>query len=403
MRRQFGFIPHPSSIIPSLTIGIDFTSAARERAGIGRYARELVRALSRVDSVNRYILFIPRDAHPDLLTFDFPPNFRIRRAPLTERILAALWQRARAPLPIEVFIGRVDVFYSPDFLLPPTLAKRTLVTVHDLSYVRVPDCFPTVLKNYLNRTVPRAIRRADVVLGDAASTCRDLQEIYGVPRDKTHVLYSGVDSRFCPDIPRADVERVRSKYDLAAPYLLSVSTLQPRKNYVRLIQAFHQLVPALPAALSNLQLVISGGKGWMYDEIFSTVEKLGLRDRVKLPGFADDADLPALYAQARLFVYPSLYEGFGLPVAEAMASGVPVVCSNASSIPEVAGDAAVYFDPLDVDGMAKAIQRALTDEPLASDLRNRGLNQIKQFSWDKAARELLGYLTASKSIEPIRQ
>ncbi|MBI4789923.1 MAG: glycosyltransferase family 4 protein [Chloroflexi bacterium] len=375
-----------------LKIGIDFTSAARERAGIGRYARELVRALARRDRLNEYLLFVPRDAHDDLLRFGWPANFSIKHAPLTERVLAALWHRARVPLPVEAFVGAVDVFYSPDFLLPPTWARKTIVTVHDLSYVRMPECFPDVLKRYLNRSVPRAVRRADLVLADAASTQRDLEDIYRLPSEKIKVLYSGVDARFCPEIPEAEKTRVREKYKLVAPYLLSVGTLQPRKNYARLIQAFSRLSNfELPT--SNFQLVIVGSKGWMFDEVFQTVERLGLQDRVLFPDFVSDDDLPALFAMATLFVYPSLYEGFGLPVAEAMACGVPVVCSNASSLPEVAGDAALYFDPRDVEAMADAMRRALGSESLRDDLRAKGLARVKRFTWEKAAGELLECLT----------
>jgi glycosyltransferase involved in cell wall biosynthesis len=271
------------------------------------------------------------------------------------------------------------------------MARRTLVTVHDLSYVRVPECFPDVLKNYLNRAVPRALRRADLVLADAASTERDLQDVYGLPPDRIKVLYSGVDERFCEQVPEADRARVRQKYGLRDPYLLSVSTIQPRKNYVRLIEAFAQVV----SNGANLKLVISGGKGWMYDDVYATVERLGLGERVVFTGFTPDEDLPALYAMATLFVYPSLYEGFGLPVAEAMACGVPVVSSNASSLPEVAGDAALYFDPRDVDAMARSVRGALADESLRRDLRERGLQQVRQFSWERAAGELLEHLTRS--------
>ena len=393
-----------------MRIGIDFTSAAREHAGIGRYARELIRALARRDRFNEYVLFVPRDAHRDLLHFAWPPNFLIKRAPLTERFLAALWHRARVPLPVEAFIGAVDVFYSPDFLLPPTLARKTIVTVHDLSYVRVPECFPDVLKNYSNRSVPRSVRRADLVLADAASTQRDLQDVYRLPADKIKVLYSGVDARFCPLISEPEKARVREKYDLHAPYLLSVSTIQPRKNYARLIQAFARLsnfslrprgtegqLPTSPSdpegPRGNFQLVIVGSKGWMFDEVFQTVERLKLQDRVLFPQFVVDDDLPTLFAMATLFVYPSLYEGFGLPVAEAMACGVPVVSSNASSLPEVAGDAALYFEPRDVDGMADSLRRALSDESLRNDLRAKGLAQVRKFSWEKAAGELFEYLT----------
>ncbi len=369
-----------------MRIGIDFTAAVRERAGIGRYARELVRALARLDQVNRHVLFVPRDAEAELLADAWPPNFSIVRAPLTERYLAALWQRARVPLPVETFIGGTDVFYSPDFLLPPTRARRALVTVHDLSYVRVPECFPEPLKIYLNRAVPRALERADLILADAASTQRDLQEVYRVAPEKIRVLYSGVDSRFCGEIAEGARARVREKYGLRAPYLLSLGTIQPRKNYARLIEAFSKL------PVADHQLVIVGRRGWMFEEIFQTVERLKLQERVVFPQFVDDDDLPALYAMATLFVYPSLYEGFGLPGAEAMACGAPVVCSNASSLPEVAGDAALYFEPRDVDAMADAVKRALTDKSLRLDLQRRGYTQVKQFSWERAARELAGYL-----------
>ena len=374
-----------------LRIGIDFTSASRERAGIGRYARELIRALSRLDHANYYVLFVPRDAHADLLRFDWSPNFTIRRAPLSERHLAALWQRARVPLPIETFIGAVDAFYSPGFLLPPTFARRKLVTVHDLSYVRVPECFPAPLLNYLNRAVPRSVARADLILADAASTQRDLADVYGVSLEKIRVLYSGVDPRFRPDVAEDARTRVR-ELTHGRPYLLSVSTIQPRKNYARLIEAFARLTSNFQFPISNLQLVICGAKGWMFDEVYQTVERLDLRERVLFPEFIADDDLPALYAGATLFVYPSLYEGFGLPIAEAMACGVPVVCSNASSLPEVAGDAALYFDPRDVDAMTDAIRRALTNDALRADLRARGFVQAKKFSWEKAAHELRQYL-----------
>jgi len=374
-----------------MRIGIDFTSATRERAGIGRYARELIRALARLDRENRYSLFVPRDAHNDLLRFNWTSNFAIKRAPLTERILAALWHKARVPLFVEAFIGAVDVFYSPDFLLPPTRARRTIVTIHDLSYVRVPECFPDVLKQYLNRAVPRALDRADLILADAISTQRDLTEVYAVPLDKIKVLYSGVDARFRPDVAEDAKSRVR-ELTRDKPYLLSVSTIQPRKNYVRLIEAFARLTSNFQLPTFTLQLVIAGGRGWMYDEVYHAVEQLNLRERVLFPNFVADDDLPALYAGATLFVYPSLYEGFGLPIAEAMACGAPVVSSNASSLPEVAGDAALYFDPRDVDAMANAMHRALSDAALRDELRARGLAQARKFSWEKAARELLQYL-----------
>ncbi len=382
-----------------MKIGIDFTSAVRERAGIGRYARELIRALAQIDHTHAYVLLAPRDARAELARLPLPPNFTLVRAPLTERALAILWHRLRVPLPVESFIGRVDAFYSPDFLLPPTRARRTLVTVHDLSYVRLPECFPTPLLNYLNRAVPRSVARADLVLADAASTQRDLLDVYRVPLAKTRVLYSGVEARFSPQVSAAAQARVR-ELTRGKPYLLAVSTIQPRKNYVRLIEAFAKIANSELAvadaqfAIRNLQLIIAGHRGWMYEDVFQTVERLGLSDRVIFPDFFADEDLPALYAGATVFVYPSLYEGFGLPVAEAMACGAPVVCSHASSLPEVAGDAALYFDPRDVGALAETLRRVLSDAALRADLRARGFAQVKQFSWDKAARELHSWLIA---------
>ncbi len=380
-----------------MRIAIDFTSAARERAGIGRYARELIRALSRLDRANQYRLFVPLDAHADLLAFDWPPNFAIVHAPLTERVLAALWHRARVPLPVEFFIGRVDVFYSPDFLLPPTWARRKLVTVHDLSYVRLPECFPAVLKRYLDNAVPRSLKRADLVLADAQSTRADLVDVYRLAPDRIKVLYSGVDARFCAHLDEAARMRVAEKYRLGDPYLLSVSTIQPRKNNVRLIRAFARLLPRLGAPLS---LVIAGGEGWMYDEVYRVVDELDLRHRVKFLGFTADEDLPALYSMATLFVYPSLYEGFGLPVAEAMACGVPVVCSNSSSLPEVGGSAVLYFDPCNVDEMADVIGHALKEPAIRSRLQAQGLEQVKQFTWERSAQALLEYLYPNTDSRP---
>ncbi len=375
-----------------MRIGIDFTSATRERAGIGRYARELIRALSRADRENEYILFVPRDADAELLHYDWSPNFSIRRAPLTERWLARLWHRARVPLFIETFIGTVDVFYSPDFLLPPTRARRALVTVHDLSYVRVPECFPAPLLHYLNRAVPRALARADLMLADAASTQRDLMDVYRVPAEKIRVLYSAADARFRAPISESDRARARKNLQLDAPYVLAVGTLQPRKNYVRLMRAFAQLLTNYELRITNLNLLIVGGKGWLYNEIFETVEQFNLRDRVRITDFVSDADLPALYAMAEAFVYPSLYEGFGIPILEAMSAGTPVISSNTSSMPEAGGDAALYVDPRDWDALADALARVLKDAALRAKLRALGLEQAKKFSWDKAARELQQYL-----------
>ena len=383
-------------------IGIDYTAAARQRAGIGRYARELVTALLALHSPYQYVIFAAtgglRTPHwkPDAAqlyttsiqqpasNIQYPiSNIQFRTLPITDDWLARLWHRLRLPIPVETITGHLDVFYSPDFVLPPTRrATRTLLTVHDLSFLHCPQAFVPPLRRYLERVVPRSIARADLVLADSAHTRSDIVSLLGVPPNQVQVLYSGVAPRFRPQAESGERKRLHARYGLGeGPYVLSVGTLQPRKNYVRLIRAFADLKPEVP-------LVIAGGRGWLYQDIFAEAEKHG--DRVRILGFVDDADLPALYRSAVLFAFPSLYEGFGLPVLEAMACGVPVVCSNASSLPEVAGDAALLVDPLDTAGLAEAMARVLEDAGLRREMIARGIVQAARFTWGQAARQLLG-------------
>jgi glycosyltransferase involved in cell wall biosynthesis len=373
-----------------MRIGIDYTAAARQRAGIGRYTRELVAALLKLKSSHRYTLFAAvgrletRDWRLEIENLQsLISSLKFRAIPITDDWLHRLWQRLRLPVPVEAITGPLDVFYSPDFVLPPTLrGTRTLLTVHDLSFLHFPDAFVPSLQRYLERVVPRSVARADRVLADSASTSNDLIAHFGTPPEKVRVLYSGVDARFCPDAEPGEKVRLKARYGLGdRPYVLSVGTLQPRKNYVRLIKAFANLQPA------SLQLAIAGGQGWLYEDILAEAGKHG--DRVRVLGFVDDADLPALLRNAALFAFPSLYEGFGLPVLEAMACGAPVVCSDASSLPEVAGDAALMVDPLDVNGLAQAMARALEDVDLRQEMVGNGLARAAQFTWGKAARQLL--------------
>jgi len=367
-----------------LRIGIDYTAAVQQSAGIGRYTRHLVRALAAIDRENEYVLFaaVGRGRPVDE---DWPSNFRVRSVPLSDRTMAILWHRLRAPLPVEAFIGKVDLFYSPDFVLPPTRA-RAILTVHDLSFIRVPECADPNLRAYLNRAVPRSVHRADLVLADSQNTKRDLVELLGVDPQRIEVVYPGVGKRFRPIEDRALLEGVRRRYDLPARFILGLGTLEPRKNFPRLIEAFASLRGERSA---SLHLVIAGRKGWLYKGIFAAVERLGLGERVAFPGFIADEDLPALYNLAELFVFPSLYEGFGLPPLEAMACGVPVVASNASSLPEVVGEAALTVDPLDVEGLAEAMRRLLDDDTLRARMIERGLERARTFTWQGAARKLL--------------
>lgn len=365
-----------------MRIAIDYTAAVCQGAGIGRYTRQLTQALLALDQQSRYVLF---SAGGKAEEPPWPPNVRRRTLPLSDHHLALIWQRLRLPLFAECFTGTVDLFHSPDFVLPPLLKAKSAVTIHDLSFMRLPHCSAPSLLEYLMRSVPRSARRADAILADSHSTRDDVIELLGIDPARVHVVYAGVDERFAPQAAEV-VSEVTTRHGLDAPYILAVGTLQPRKNYPVLMQAYAALRQrtGLPH-----KLAIVGGRGWLTEEIDATIARLGLADQVRLLGFAPDDDLPALYTGASLLAFPSLYEGFGLPALEAMACGTPVVASTAPSLPEVCGDAALLVDPADVDGLADALERVLTDQEMAAQMVARGQQRAAQFRWEDAARELL--------------
>lgn len=373
---------------PPARIGIDVTSAIVQGGGIGRYTRELIQTVVSKDTVNQYRLFAarPPDSTPVPDPLPTATNVAFKPAPLGERWLYRLWYRARLPLPVQWVTGSLDLFHSPDFVLPPVSGGiPTLLTVHDLSFVHYADTFDERLVAYLNRVVPWSIERATHVLADSQSTKDDLVSLWRVPEEKVTVLYGGVDRRFRPITDPRALRAMREHVGLDdTPYLLSVGTVQPRKNYQLLIRAFARIAPDWPHTL-----VIAGGKGWLFDDILAEVERHNLQGRVRFTGFVDDAHLPALYSDATLLLFPSLYEGFGLPLLEGMACGVPVVSSDASCLPEVVGDAGVLLSPHDVAAWSAAMHRLLLDTPRRVSLIAAGAVQARRFSWHKAARHLL--------------
>jgi glycosyltransferase involved in cell wall biosynthesis len=382
-------------------IGIDYTAAMRQGGGIGRYTRNLVRALAELDAAEtgvdyRYTLFVAGGRGEDDGLGSWPENFRVRSVPISDRWLHILWQRLRLPVPVQVITGRLDLFHSPDFVLPPLGRTPAILTVHDLSFMRVPQFFVPGFRDYLEGAVSRAIKRARHILADSESTRRDLIELLAVEPERVRVLYPGVKARFQPIEDAGELARVRARYDLPERFVLGLSTLQPRKNFDGLIQAFGQLLAARgdEPEIGGLHLVIGGGEGWMYEDTLALVDSLGLGERVHLPGFVDDADLPALYTLAAVFAFPSWYEGFGLPVLEAMACGTPVVAADNSSLPEAVGEAGLLVDAGDVDALAEALGCLLVDEALRARLVPAGREQARRFVWEAAARQLLDVYVA---------
>lgn len=364
---------------------IDYTPAYEQTGGIGRYVRELVHSLAREDTASQYRLFVAGAARSNL---PLPPGDNFIWAPtrLKPVWLARLWHRARIPLPIETFTGPVDLVHATDFTLPPVgQDTQTLLTVHDLSFMRVPDAAAPALRRYLNTVAPRSVDRATHILADSEATKQDLIDLYNLAPDKITVLLSGVDPHFKPVNDSATFELVRQKYAIGPrPYIFTIGTVQPRKNYSRLIEA----LSVIRSGGDDVDLVIAGGKGWLEDEMYHALDVHRLRDHVHLIGFADDADLPALYSAADCVAFPSLYEGFGFPVLEGMACGVPVLTSNVSSLPEVAGDAALMVDPYDVEAIVDGLRRMLDDSALREDMVTAGFTQAARFTWDASARQL---------------
>jgi glycosyltransferase involved in cell wall biosynthesis len=361
----------------ALRVAFDAT-AATQGAGVGRYTAGLLRALlAEADGID-YTLLTARGAsgYVDALVGRVP--LRRRALPVSKRVADLVWQRARLPLPAEWVTGAADVFHSPDYVLPPLRRAAAVLTVHDLSFVALPQFAHPALAAYLRAAVPRSVARADAILADSANTAADLVRYYGVPEARVRVVYPGLEPQFVPQAEAEDEAIVRERYGLRGRYFLCVGTIEPRKNYVGAIAA------AGIAADAGFEgcLAIAGGTGWLAEE--SLAAALAAGDRVRLLGRVADEHLPAIYRGAVALVYPSHYEGFGFPPLEAMASGTPAIAARNSSLPEAVGDAGLSCGT-DPQSIAAAMQAVLSDEPLRRRLVLAGLERARTFTWQRAA------------------
>ena len=364
-----------------MKICIDVSAAVHRRAGLGRYAQELTRALV-AQGEHDYVAFYHQRgrAHLDP-PIDTLPQLTTRLSVKPWRLWTMLAHLAGVPQDHK-FRG-VDIFHATEHLLPRLRRIRTVFTLHDLIFRFDPASHLPLNRIYLNLMMPRFLRAADAVVAVSECSKRDAMRLYDTPAEKIHVIPEGVDARFKPHTSW-QVEQVRAKYQLPEQFVLCVGTIEPRKNLPILFEA---LASRREQGLEIWPLVIAGKPGWLYEPILHRVTELGLQDLVRFTGFFPDDDLPALCSAATLLAMPSRYEGFGLPVLEAMACGTPVVCSNTSSLPEVAGDAALLVPPDDVRGWGEAIARVLTDDALRAQMRERGLAQAARFTWEQAARQ----------------
>ncbi len=366
-----------------LKVCIDVSAAVHRRAGLGRYAHELVKGLVEpcegCEPLARLSVFYHQrgEAHLD------PPLDRLPHR--TTRLSVRPWRLTTAltyftSLGMDRMFGDADVFHATEHLLPRLKRIRSVFTLHDLIFQFDPDSHKPLNIAFLKTMMPRFLKAADAIIAVSECSKRDAVNLYGIPPAKIHVIYEGVDPKFKPMTDPTRLAAVRANYQLPPDFILHVGTIEPRKNLLLLFEVVKQL---------NVPLVVAGKLGWLTDPILAKVKELGVADRVTFTGFVADDDLPVLISSATVLAMPSKYEGFGLPILEAMACGTPVIASNAASLPEVGGEAALYAWPDDVRSWINLLNQMMEDAELRGSLREKGFRQAAKFRWDKMARQTL--------------
>jgi glycosyltransferase involved in cell wall biosynthesis len=348
--------------------------AGYRQTGVSRYIRRLIEALPNELSDDELIVYSGRGTEP----VGAGEQWRRSWWPVDDPFARVAWESSL--LPFAARRDRLDLFHGTVNVLPTRLNARSAVTIHDLALLRWPEQTPARRHRYLARAIPAAVKRADRVIAVSEATKADIVELLGVDPVKVAVTHLGVEDRFKPASAKR-IKAAREVYGIEEPFVLYVGTLEPRKNLPNLLRAFARIQREIPHTLA-----LAGAEGWKTREFREAVEEVSLGDRLRLLGFVDERDLPALYSAADLFAFPSLYEGFGLPVLESMACGTPVVTSNISSLPEVGGDAALLVEPSDVEGIGQAILSGLTDKELRGRLVAAGKKRAARFTWQATAK-----------------
>ncbi len=372
-----------------MRIVIDGSAIPRQMAGAGVYTYHLIRALAEAESEHQFIVF----ARPGLLDDVAARRPRLQAVSVAPASRPARLAWEQVTLPLLLRRTRADVLHSPHHHTPlaarlvstGSSGPRLVVTFHDVTFLLLPQRYPLVRRLYMEAVTRASARVADAIITPSQTVRHDVIEKLGVSGERVVAVPEAAGSQYAPVGDRDALGRVRWKYRLPSRYILSVGSLEPGKNRARLIAAYGRL----RGADADCPLVIAGQPAWRHEGDAELVQRLGLGERVRFLGFVPDEDMPALYSAATLLAFPSLYEGFGLPVLEAMACGTPVVTANVSATAEAAADAALLVDPRDVESLAAAMDRLLSEEGLRADLRARGLERAKQFSWQRAARETL--------------
>jgi glycosyltransferase involved in cell wall biosynthesis len=362
-----------------MRIAINTLPMKRKLNGVGNYIKNLVWALSAIDNENEYLIIASSDNVCHLR--GLPGRFCVKMAP-NNPILRVFWEQTL--LPVKLKKERIDIYHGTSYAAPLAKTCGQVVTIHDMTFRLVPKLHSSYRRLYLRFLTPAVAKRCDKVIADSESTKRDLLDFVRIDEGKIRVIHLGVEKRFAPVSDVQQLASIRAKYDLPREFILFVGVIEPRKNLEILVDAY------LESALSDqFDLVLGGGLGWDYSALLEKIASPRAKSVIRLPGYVADADLPAFLSLATVFVYPSLYEGFGLPVLEAMACGTPVITSSISSLPEVTGDAAILIHPSDQQALGLALRRVLDDPELRRELSQRGLERAKQFTWEGTAQRTL--------------
>ena len=356
--------------------------------GIGRYTFELAQQLSHLNEIEDLKLFSGHNFTGTLpnLTSNAPMSFALRQRLLKSRLSVSLFRLISPVLKAKALMKHTDhIFHGPNFYLPP-FKGPSVATFHDLSMYLWKQCHPPERLRYMHKEISLSVKRANMLITDSEYTRREITEYFGWSEAKIRVAPLASSGSFFPQ----DADQIRdvlTRYELQADgYSLYAGTIEPRKNIGTLLDAYASLAPSLR---NRIPLVLCGYRGWQSDKLHARIEGAAREGWVKFLGYVPDEELPKLFAGARLFVFPSLYEGFGLPVLEAMSSGTPVISSNAASLPEVAGNAAALFNPLDTEALRDLLTQGLEDESWRLITRNKGLARAAEFSWKKCAEKTL--------------
>ncbi len=376
-----------------MTLTLDLSAAVHRRAGLGRYAESLARALYTLIPDELALFYNAERGIAPLAGLEHLPTRTVALGYKPWRML--VWAGQLARISFNHLIPGATLFHATEHLLLPLHGIPTVLTVHDLIFRHLPEHHKRLNRWYLNATMPLYCRRATHIIAVSEATRQDLIAAYAVPPEKITVVLEAADPQFTPQPPERIIA-ARERYGLPEAYLLFVSTIEPRKNLTRLLRAWEPLYLTGEAP----PFVIVGKRGWLAEDFYAALDASPAREGMLFTGYVADGDLPALYSGALAFVFPSLYEGFGLPPLEAMACGAPVLCANASSLPEVVGDAALLVDPTSVDAIREGLRRLLSDSDLRADLRTRGIQRAAQFSWERAAQETLAIYRRLATMTP---